>query len=325
LQAAERGAKLTGQLLAFSRAQRIEAKPVIVADLIAGVQDLLIRTLGPMVRITFNLDAARVPVLSDPTQLEMAVLNLAINARDAMPNGGDLTIATRLQRITNDPELGFGDYIELRVSDTGVGMPAEVAARAFDPFHTTKGVGKRTGLGLSQVYGIARQAGGVARIESRPGQGTTIRVLLRGTDIAIGTETVAATDDNEVTTQSATVLVIDDDADVRRFLADSLDTLGYRVTAAEDGHTGLRALESVAPDVMVVDFAMPGLNGAEVAEAAWARLPRLPIVFASGYADTAAIEEVAGPDTPVLRKPFRIDELKVAVAEALRNARSNAS
>ena len=325
LQAAGRGAKLTGQLLAFSRAQRIEAKPVIVADLIAGIQDLLIRTLGPMVRITFNLDAARVPVLSDPTQLEMAVLNLAINARDAMPDGGDLTIATRLQRITNDPELAFGDYIELRVSDTGVGMPAEVAARAFDPFYTTKGVGKGTGLGLSQVYGIARQAGGAARIESRPGQGTTIRVLLRGTDVAIGTETVAATDDNEATTQSAMVLVIDDDADVRRFLADSLDTLGYRVTAAEDGHTGLRALESVAPDVMVVDFAMPGLNGAEVAKAAWARLPRLPIVFASGYADTAAIEEVAGPDTPVLRKPFRIDELKAAVAEALRNARSNAS
>ena len=117
---------------------------------------------------------------------------------------------------------------------------------------------------------------------------------------------------------SATVLVIDDDAHVRQFLANSLDALGYRVAEAEDGHTGLRALETVIPDVLVVDFAMPGLNGAEVAEAAWARLPGLPIVFASGYADTAAIEDVAGPNTPILRKPFRVDELKVAVAEALR-------
>ena len=149
LQAAERGAKLTGQLLAFSRAQRIEAKPVIVADLISGIQDLLIRTLGPMIRITFALDSDGVPVLSDPTQLEMAVLNLAINARDAMPDGGDLAIATRLQRITNDPELEPGEYIELSVSDTGVGMSAEVVARAFDPFYTTKGVGKGTGLGFS--------------------------------------------------------------------------------------------------------------------------------------------------------------------------------
>ncbi|HYZ21683.1 MAG TPA: ATP-binding protein [Rhodopila sp.] len=325
LQAAERGAKLTGQLLAFSRTQRIEAKPVIVSELVSGIQDLLIRTLGPMIRITFELDADRVAVLSDPTQLEMAVLNLAINARDAMPSGGELTIATRLRRITGDPELEPAAYVELSVSDTGIGMSTETAARAFDPFYTTKGVGKGTGLGLSQVYGIARQAGGTARIESRPGQGTTVRVLLRRTDLAIETDNSPAAVESEVVTPSATVLVIDDDADVRRFLTDSLDALGYRVAAAADGHMGLRALESIAPDVMVVDFAMPGLNGAEVAKAARARLPRLPIIFASGCADTAAIDEVAGPDTPVLRKPFRVDELQVAVAEVLRKAQADGS
>ena len=318
LQAAERGAKLTGQLLAFSRAQRIEAKPVIVSELVSGIQDLLVRTLGPMIRITLALDSDRVPVLSDPTQLEMAVLNLAINARDAMPEGGNLAIATRVQRITNDPELEPDEYVELSVSDTGTGMSAEVAARAFDPFYTTKGIGKGTGLGLSQVYGISRQAGGTARIESELGQGTTIRLLLRRTDISTEMDALSAAAESEMMAPSATVLVIDDDAHVRRFLANSLDALGYRVAEAEDGHTGLRALETVIPDVLVVDFAMPGLNGAEVAEAAWARLPGLPIVFASGYADTAAIEDVAGPNTPILRKPFRVDELKVAVAEALR-------
>lgn len=322
LQAAERGAKLTSQLLAFSRAQKIEAKPLIVSDLIAGIRDLLTRTLGPMIRITFDLDPESKPVLSDPTQIEMAVLNLAINARDAMPDGGDLVIATRPQRITDDPELEAGGYIELSVTDTGVGMSAETAARAFNPFYTTKGVGKGTGLGLSQVYGIARQAGGVARIESQIGQGTTVRLLMRATDLPVGTESVALPDKNEAQTQSATVLVIDDDADVRRFLADSLDTLGYRVEAAEDGLTGIQALENATPDVLVVDFAMPGLNGAEVAKAAWQRLPGLPIIFASGYADTAAIEDVAGPGTSILRKPFRVDDLKAAVAEALRSART---
>jgi CheY-like chemotaxis protein len=201
-------------------------------------------------------------------------------------------------------------------------MSTEIATRAFDPFYTTKEVGKGTGLGLSQVYGIARQAGGVARIESRLGQGTTIQMLLRSTNMPIGVDQFSATEERAVMTPSATVLVIDDDADVRRFLTDSLDALGYRVAEAENGLVGLRALESILPDVMVVDFAMPGMNGAEVAKAAWARLPNLPIVFASGYANTAAIEEVAGADNPVLRKPFRVDDLRTAIAEALRNRRS---
>lgn len=319
LQAAERGSRLTAQLLAFSRAQRVEAKPVIVSELVSGLRDLLTRTLGPMIQISFELEAGPVPVMSDRTQLEMAVLNLAINARDAMPDGGKLSIATRAHRIAHDPELPPGAYVELCVSDTGAGMTSEVAQHAFDPFYTTKGVGKGTGLGLSQVYGIARQAGGTARIESLPGQGTTVRVLLRVTDVAPNNDAEDQPAEDAAPAHTATVLVIDDDADVRGFMADALEALGYHVKQAEDGEAGLRAIDQVAPDIVVVDFAMPGLNGADVAKAARAKQPRLPIVFASGYSDTEAIEQVVGPHTHLLRKPFRVAELQAAIAGALHN------
>jgi signal transduction histidine kinase/ActR/RegA family two-component response regulator len=317
LQSAERGAKLTAQLLAFSRAQRIEAKPVIVSDLVFGFRDLLSRTLGPMIEITFDLDSDGVPVLSDPTQLEMAVLNLAINARDAMPEGGKLTITTRVIDVATDPELAAGQYVKLSVADTGTGMAGEVAARAFEPFYTTKGLGKGTGLGLSQVYGIARQGGGTARIETAPGRGTTVHIWLQRTANLPDAATESMRADGEPANVLASVLVIDDDADVRRMLVESLEALGYDVTEAEDGRAGLSILEGAPPDVLVVDFAMPGLNGAEVAKAARARLPKLPIIFATGYADTGAIEAMAGTDTPVLRKPFRITELQAAVADAI--------
>jgi len=317
LNAVERGAKLTGQLLAFSRAQRIEAKPLILADLVAGMREMLERTLGPLVTIRLDLRDGCAPVLSDRTQIEMAVLNLAINARDAMKDGGTLTIATNRRRIAGDAELAPGEYVELSVADTGAGMTAEVAARAFDPFFTTKPQGQGTGLGLSQVYGIARQGGGTARIESRPGGGTTVRVFLRRTEQAPAESSASPEAEADRPRRRASVLVIDDDPDVRRFLVDSLESLGYRVQAAEDGPSALAALERERPDVMVVDFAMPGMTGAEVARLARERLPDLPIVFASGYSDTAAIERVLGAGTAVLRKPFRVADLQEAVADAL--------
>jgi CheY-like chemotaxis protein len=167
-------------------------------------------------------------------------------------------------------------------------MQPEVAARAFDPFYTTKGVGKGTGLGLSQVYGIARQASGTARIESRPENGTTVRVFLKPTDRMMQSEAESPPNIDPTAVEPAMVLVVDDDADVRRLLTDSLQMLGYGIAEAEDGRAGLRVLEGAAPDVMVVDFAMPGLNGPEVAKAARAKCPQLPIIFATGYADTAA-------------------------------------
>ncbi len=317
LRAAERGAKLTAQLLAFSRAQRIELKPLVVADLVLGMREMLARTLGPLVQLKLDLDEQKAPVLSDPTQLEMAILNLAINARDAMREIGELTITTAVRRIESDADLAPGDYVELAVRDTGTGMPPEVIARAFDPFFTTKGVGKGTGLGLSQVYGIARQAGGTVRIESREGAGSTVRILLPRTEAELGDVRLEDADCEGFPAAAATILVVDDDPDVRRVLVDSIDAIGYRVVEASDGPSGLAALAEHAPDLMMVDFAMPGMNGAEVARAARLLQPELPIVFASGYADTAAIEGVLGPEVAMLRKPFRIEELQSVLAEAL--------
>jgi PAS domain S-box-containing protein len=317
LKAAERGAKLTGQLLTFSRSQRIEAKPLILRPLVENMRELLGRTLGPAVEIIVDLDDTDVPVLSDPTQLEMALLNLAINARDAMPDGGVLTIAAQCRHIKDDAELSDGEYMELSVRDTGSGMPPEVIARAFDPFFTTKEVGKGTGLGLSQVYGIARQAGGGVRIESRVGEGAIVRVLLRRTERPPEMEPTPIVDSAGAQTSVATVLVVDDDEDVRTFLAQALESLGYRVAEAANGPEALALLEQFEPDVLVVDFAMPGMNGAEVAMAARARWPDLPVIFASGYAQTDAIEEVAGQDAAVLRKPFRIDGLQIIIVDAL--------
>jgi len=318
MEAAERGAKLTGQLLAFSRAQRIELKPVSPAEVAEGMHELLTRALGPAIRLSFALDH-RGAVLSDVNQLEMAVLNLAINARDAMREGGELTISTALRRLDDSPDLASGDYVEIAVADTGVGMTPEVIARAFDPFFTTKGVGRGTGLGLSQVYGIVRQAGGGARIDSRPGEGTTVRLLLPATDQPVAQASDSLRGAEPVGGPSAKVLVVDDDDHVRRMMVETLQTLGYEVLEAADGRAGVTAAITFAPELMIVDFAMPGMTGAEVVRQVKSQAPALPVIFATGYADTAAIEAAAG-DAPVLAKPFTVSALQTAVFEALARA-----
>ncbi len=318
LGSARRGAALTGQLLAFSRSQKLELKPVDLCALLRGMHELLGRTLGPATRIGMDLVAEGLSVLCDATQLEMAVLNLAINARDAMPQGGELSIGARPRVIANDPELANGDYVELAVRDSGSGMSEAIAAKAFDPFFTTKGVGKGTGLGLSQVYGMVKQAGGVARIESSTRSGTTVRLLLRRVETAAVQEAAGGGGDPAMAAIPATLLIVDDDAAVRRLLADASVTLGYRVVEAEDGTAGLALLETAAPDLAIIDYAMPGLTGAEVARAARSMRPGLPIVFASGYADTAAIESILDANTAVLRKPFQIGDLQDAVTALLR-------
>lgn len=320
MQAAQRGAKLTSQLLAFSRSQRIELTPLFVCDVIRKVEDLLARTVGPLIQVEFGLNPQPVPVLADATQVEMTVLNLALNARDAMPEGGKLFIGTSVRHIEQDPELKPGMYVELMVRDTGIGMDKDVLGRAIEPFFTTKPVGKGTGLGLAQVYGSARQTGGTVRIESEPGRGTTVRVLLPYTDRA--TRANAHDQDNidALRDGHGRVLLIDDDEDLRSVVSSALEALGYDVKAVEDGRTGLKELRSGSPDVLVVDFAMAGMNGAEVARRAREICPTLPIVIASGYADTDAIEQAVGKDAKLLRKPFRIDELLQAVAEAARSA-----
>jgi CheY-like chemotaxis protein/two-component sensor histidine kinase len=318
LAAAERGARLTGQLLAFSRVQRLEVRPTYVAPLIENMRPLLRNVLGPGITKTFDLDQALIPVMADPTQLEVAVLNLAINARDAMPNGGVLDFASKPIRVSNDPEIEDGDYIELTISDTGVGMTPEVLERAFEPFFTTKDVGKGTGLGLSMVYGMARQSGGTARIESTPGSGTSVKLLFRKADGDVS-EAVAAGEDSSVAdtaSQPWSVLVIDDDPDVRNFIATSLEEQGYKVREAGDGREGLAAIERTAPDLVIVDFIMPGMTGAEVARKIRSRLPGQPILFVSGYSETEAVKRIA-PDAPLLAKPFRAEALQKAVRSAL--------
>jgi len=322
LAAAERGARLTAQLLAFSRLQRLEVKPTYVAPLIEEMRPLLRNVLGPGIEKMFDLDPHLTPVLADPTQLEVAVLNLAINARDAMPDGGTLTISSRRLRITDDPDLIPGTYVELSISDTGSGMDEDVLARAFDPFFTTKEIGKGTGLGLSMVYGMARQSGGNARIESDPGRGTTVKLYFRRADRdgevpASGGKTG---DQLRRSRGAATVLVIDDDPDVRQFIAAGLEEYGHEVIEAVDGGEGIEKFAATSPDLVIVDYIMPGLSGAEVAGHILATRPDQPILFVSGYNETDEIRRVA-PDAQILAKPFRAATLEDSVRAALAKSR----
>jgi PAS domain S-box-containing protein len=317
LAAAERGARLTGQLLAFSRVQRLEVRPTHVAPLIHNMRPLLRNVLGPGITKQFDLDEEAMPVMADPTQLEVAVLNLAINARDAMPEGGVLSFASRRVAVERDPELEDGDYIELTISDTGTGMNEEVAARAFEPFFTTKEVGKGTGLGLSMVYGMARQSGGTARLESAPGGGTAVKLYFRAAEgEAVVPSAVEDAKQAKAQLKPASVLIIDDDPDVRGFVATTLEEQGYKVRQASDGRHGLAEIAREKPDLVVLDFIMPGLSGAEVANRILERQPDLPILFVSGYSETEAVKRVA-PNAPLLAKPFRADALDKAVRGAL--------
>jgi CheY-like chemotaxis protein len=256
--------------------------------------------------------------MADPTQLELAVLNLAINARDAMPDGGVLTIATRSLKVRGDAELDDGEYVELCIADTGSGMSEDVAARAFEPFFTTKEVGKGTGLGLSMVYGMARQSGGSARIESRPGAGTAVKLLFRVAQScsAEGLDRSDPTGTAEDHQSAASILVIDDDPDVRSFIVAALEDRGYEVAEAGDGQTGLDVLGREPADLVVLDFVMPGMSGADVAARILADRPDQKILFVSGYSETDAVKRVA-PNAPLLAKPFRPDALDSAVRTAL--------
>ena len=304
--AAERGSKLTAQLLAFSRTQKLETAPVDLSQLLTGMGQLVNQTLGAEVAVEMKISDALPHVLADANQLELAILNLSINARDAMPNGGTLTISAQL-----DP--ADTERVIVCVADNGTGMPPEIAARAFDPFFTTKPAGKGTGLGLSQVYGIVRQLGGDVTIDSTPGEGTKINIVLRNAHSTSGQESAAAP---RASRGSETILIVDDDADVREIMSVVLSDLGYKVVEAGDGEAALNILRTDRPDLMVLDFGMPGSNGAEVATSARQVVDDLRILFVSGYSDTSAIERAVG-QTLLLHKPFLPAEFAAAVRSSL--------
>jgi len=320
LEAAQRGAKLASQLLAFSRDQRMHLEPVALPELLDGMSDLLARSVGPGVRIRTSITPEADTVLSDTNQLELALLNLAVNARDAMPNGGVLDIESRPASYTDVRNLPRRDYVELSVKDNGLGMTDSVRARAMEPFFTTKPVGQGTGLGLSQVYGIVRESGGLVFVDSAPNEGCTVRMILPG---AVRAAQAVAHADPSPTVPSATanattsILVVDDDRQVRRFIAESLRGLGYAVTDVASGEAGLSAFEGKRFDLLVADFAMPGMNGAELAKRAQEAQPGLRVLIVSGYADSSALDAALG-HARMLRKPFAVAELNAAILDALK-------
>ncbi len=314
--ATKRGAKLTGQLLAFSRNQSLDLKPVDIESVIDGMKDLIAVSVGAGIHIAIDVSPDLPRAIADANQIEMAILNLAINARDAMPDGGNLRIEAR-QRESCDGVLKHGMYVVIAVQDSGSGIAQDILSKVFDPFFTTKAVGKGTGLGLSQVYGIADQSGGLARIESVVGKGTTVEVWLPVAVARSVREPYQEPLDHELAPkESGNILVIEDDDEVRQFIVECLEILGYAVEQAENGWFGLEKLQAGRFDLLIVDFLMPGMNGAEVIVAARGRHPDLPILMATGYADMQAVEKVIGLDA-VLRKPFQISELAGSVKRAM--------
>ena len=309
-QAAQRGAKLTAQLLAFSRRQKLEPQLVNLNHTVESMRDLLQSTMAAHARIETELDPDLWGAMIDPTQIELVILNLAINARDAMEVGGVLTVSTANATLgppRRAEEPPPGDYVMVAVSDTGSGMPPEVLAKVFEPFFTTKAVGKGSGLGLSQVFGLAKQSGGGVRIDTAPQQGTSVKVYLPRCD-DIAAPRAAPRDAPQGIDGRPVVLLVDDDSAVREITAGMLDELGYAVVEAGSGGAALEILQQ-RPDVdlMLLDFAMPGMNGAEVAREAITRRPHLPIVFVTGYADVEALAHAG--EAGVIQKPFDPHEL----------------
>ena len=317
--AAERGAKLTDQLLSFSRRQRLEPKVLDLNGTIAGMRDLLQSTIGGSVSIETELSEDLWPALVDPTQLDIAVLNLAINARDAMEIGGTLKVSTanvRLGPPRAAEEPAAGDYVAICVSDTGAGMSPEVRTKVFEPFFTTKEIGKGSGLGLSQVLGFAKQSGGGVRIESQPGRGTAVHIFLPRANAAPQAQPEAADEGATVSRPGAVILLVDDDTAVRDVTAAMLRELGYTVEEADSGERALRLLDARRHiDLAVIDFAMPAMSGAELARHVRSRMPALPVLFVTGFAERDALTGIS--ERYVVSKPFINGDLAEKVKLAL--------
>jgi len=323
--ATRRAAALTQRLLAFSRRQTLDPKSTDVNALIHGMADLISRTVGPTIDLKLDLAPDLWRVMIDTNQLESALLNLCINARDAMPEGGVLTIKTSHHELNAAEaaaqDLPPGSYVWLCVIDTGTGMPPEVIDRAFDPFFTTKPLGGGTGLGLSMVYGFARQSGGHARIISEFGRGTTLCVYLpRDLTAADDSEPTIEVETTNPVALGGTILVVDDEAAVRGLVAESLQEAGYNILEAEDGEAGLRILRSTVPiSLLVTDVGLPGgMNGRQMADAARSSRPDLKVLFITGYAEGQVMAKAADePGLRILSKPFPLQTLVSKVREIL--------
>ena len=318
---ANRAAALTHRLLAFARRQPLSPRSVNADQLVASLEDLLRRTIGETINLKIETSTNLWSTLCDPNQLESALLNLAINARDAMPEGGRLTIKTSNARLDGvllaNPALSPGDYICIDVADTGIGMTAEVVARAFDPFFTTKPIGQGTGLGLSMIYGFARQSNGHVIIDSTPRAGTSVRIYLPRHD-GDNAELPASSDQSGIHRASGeTVLVVEDEPVVRSVITELLRDEGYRIMEATDGPSGLQILNmEIRIDLLVTDIGLPGMNGREFADYAREVRPDLKILFVTGYAQNAAL---AGgflkPGMELITKPFDVDKFSQRVRD----------
>jgi signal transduction histidine kinase len=326
-EAVKRAAALTHRLLAFSRRQALEPKPTNVNRLVTGMEELIRRTVGPAIHVEVVGAGGLWSTLVDPNQLENALLNLCLNARDAMPQGGRLTIETANrwldERGARDLDIAPGQYISLCVTDTGTGMEPDVAAHAFDPFFTTKPLGQGTGLGLSMIYGFARQSGGQIRIYSEVGKGTTMCLYLpRHDDDPNFNDAANVPEASESLGDGEVVLVIDDEPSIRMLITDVLSDTGYSVLEASDGPAGLRVLQSAARiDLLITDVGLPGgMNGRQVADAARTLRPDLKVLFITGYAENALMGNGhLEKGMHVLAKPFEVERLAIKIRELVKN------
>ncbi|HKU07775.1 MAG TPA: ATP-binding protein, partial [Bradyrhizobium sp.] len=314
-QSAERARILVQRLLAFARRQPLQAVSVDVATLVAGMADLVESTTGPQIKIVVDIAENLPPARADPNQLEMALLNLSVNARDAMPDGGTLRITASTELIGRDhrSQLESGTYMRLSVADTGTGMDEATLARAIEPFFSTKGIGKGTGLGLSSVHGLASQLGGALTIQSRPGIGTDVELWLPvSTDEA--TQASAVSRRQEDVADRGVALLVDDEELVRMSTADMLSDLGFAVMEASSAEEAVQMLDrDQIFDVVVTDHLMPGMTGTDLARHVHRIRPELPVLLVSGYAELAGVDS----DRPRLTKPFRKDELATTLLALL--------
>ncbi|WP_312170920.1 ATP-binding protein [Stutzerimonas kunmingensis] len=320
---AQRAAALTQRLLAFSRQQALDLKPVDVNQLVASLEDLLHRTTGENITIETRLSAGLLPACMDVNQLESALINLVINARDAMPYGGRISLSTASFTMGDTPDpkkrgMSAGEYVLLSVTDTGTGMAPNVMARAFEPFFTTKPIGQGTGLGLSMVYGYIKQAKGYIQIESEPDIGTRVHLYL---PVHQGEATALAHEPERTPTGAGeTILVVEDEPVVRSLVVEVLNELGYETLEAGEASEALCITESEQRiDLLISDVGLPGMNGRQLADIARQQRPGLKVLFATGYAESFAANDFLGPDMAVITKPFAIDVFASKVGEMLGN------